>query len=231
MGGTVEVKSKINSGTEVTVMLPLQGAAENDEVLKKPAVRYEMFAGKHALLIEDNDINAEIALLLLGDAGVITDRAADGKAGLEMFAGSTDGYYDFILMDIRMTGALVKPLDLGADIVVSSLTKFANGHSDAVCGAVTGAAKYVDKAYELQVLLGTQSDPFSSWLVCRGIRTLNLRVRKQAENAAALAKMFEESEYVEAVYHPSLESHPQHGLWELNMSAIISRKRTMRYRI
>lgn len=102
MGGTVEVKSKINSGTEVTVMLPLQGAAENDEVLKKPAVRYEMFAGKHALLIEDNDINAEIALLLLGDAGVITDRAADGKAGLEMFAGSTDGYYDFILMDIRM---------------------------------------------------------------------------------------------------------------------------------
>jgi Cystathionine beta-lyases/cystathionine gamma-synthases len=117
-----------------------------------------------------------------------------------------------IIDNTFMTGALVKPLDLGADIVVSSLTKFANGHSDAVCGAVTGAAKYVDKAYELQVLLGTQSDPFSSWLVCRGIRTLNLRVRKQAENAAALAKMFEESEYVEAVYHPSLESHPQHEL-------------------
>ena len=131
MGGTVEVKSKINSGTEVTVMLPLQGAAENDEVLKKPAVRYEMFAGKHALLIEDNDINAEIALLLLGDAGVITDRAADGKAGLEMFAGSTDGYYDFILMDIRMpvmngfeAAAAIRGMDRtdAADVPVIAMT-------------------------------------------------------------------------------------------------------------
>ena len=61
-----------------------------------------------------------------------------------------------------MTGALARPLKMGADLVVNSLTKFANGHSDAVCGAVTGSAKYVDKAYELQVLLGTQSDPFSS---------------------------------------------------------------------
>lgn len=116
-----------------------------------------------------------------------------------------------IIDNTFMTGALAKPLEMGADIVVNSLTKFANGHSDAVCGALTSSQKYVDKAYELQVLLGTQSDPFSSWLVCRGIRTLDLRIKKQAENVAALAKMFEASPYVEKVYHPSLESHPQHN--------------------
>ena len=109
-----------------------------------------------------------------------------------------------------MTGALVKPLKLGADLVVNSLTKFANGHSDAVCGAVTGSAELIKKVYSFQVLLGTQSDPFSSWLTMRGMRTLDLRIKKQSENAAALAAALEKSEYVLKVYHPSLESNPNH---------------------
>lgn len=111
-----------------------------------------------------------------------------------------------------MTAALCRPLDLGADIVVNSLTKFANGHSDAVCGALTGRADLVAKAYHLQVLLGTQADPFSSWLVQRGIRTMDLRVPKQAENASALAHALAKSLYVLKVNHPSLENHPQHEL-------------------
>jgi len=111
-----------------------------------------------------------------------------------------------------MTAALCKPLDFGADIVVNSLTKFANGHSDAVCGALTGKKELVQKAYNLQVLLGSQSDPFSSWLVERGMRTMELRVKKQAENAAALAAALDKSEYVLKVYHASIESHPQHEL-------------------
>lgn len=109
-----------------------------------------------------------------------------------------------------MTGALVQPLKLGADIVVNSLTKFANGHSDSVCGAVTGRSELIQKIYNLQVLLGTQSDPFSSWLTCRGIRTLELRIKKQSENAAALASALEKCPYVKKVNHPSLASHAQH---------------------
>lgn len=109
-----------------------------------------------------------------------------------------------------MTGALVKPLKLGADLVVNSLTKFANGHSDAVCGAITGSAELIKKIYSMQVLLGTQSDPFSSWLTMRGMRTLELRIKKQSENAAALAEALEKSNYVLKVYHPSLESNPGH---------------------
>ncbi len=111
-----------------------------------------------------------------------------------------------------MTAALCRPLDLGADVVVNSLTKFASGHSDVVCGAATGRADLIQKAYNLQLLLGTQADPFSSWLAERGIRTLELRVKKQAENAAALAKFLDASPYVLKVNHCSLPNHPQHKL-------------------
>lgn len=117
-----------------------------------------------------------------------------------------------IIDNTFMTGALVKPLKLGADIVVNSLTKFYNGHSDATAGSATGRADLIKKVFAVQQLMGNQASPFDSWLVSRSIRTLELRVKKQSDNATALAKMFEESPYVKAVYHPSLESCPQHEL-------------------
>lgn len=109
-----------------------------------------------------------------------------------------------------MTGVLARPLELGADLEVISLTKFANGHSDAVAGAVVGPADLVKKCYALQVVLGTQADPFSSWLVCRGMRTMKLRVEQQDKNAIALAAALEKSPYVKTVHHASLESNPYH---------------------
>ena len=118
----------------------------------------------------------------------------------------------FIVDNTFMTGALVQPLKFGADIVVNSLTKFANGHSDVVCGAATGKSELIKKIYELQVLLGTQSDPFSSWLTVRGMRTLELRIKKQCENASALALELEKSPYVLKVNHPSLVNNPYHNL-------------------
>ncbi|MFI3212369.1 MAG: PLP-dependent aspartate aminotransferase family protein [Eubacteriales bacterium] len=118
----------------------------------------------------------------------------------------------FIVDNTFMTGALIQPLKFGADIVVNSLTKFANGHSDAVCGAVTGKAEIIKKIYDLQVLLGSQADPFTSWLICRGVRTLNLRIKKQSANALALAKALEVSPYVKKVFYPGLEKHPQHDI-------------------
>ncbi len=118
----------------------------------------------------------------------------------------------FIVDNTFMTGALIQPLKFGADIVVNSLTKFANGHSDAVCGAVTGKADVIKKIYDLQVLLGSQADPFTSWLICRGIRTLDLRIKKQSANALALAKALESSPYVKKVFYSGLENHPQHDI-------------------
>lgn len=111
-----------------------------------------------------------------------------------------------------MTGALVRPLSLGADLVVNSLTKFANGHSDALCGAATGSKKMIAKLYHTQILLGTESPVFDTWLTARGIRTLDLRIKKQAANAAAIASALENNPYVKRVFHPSLLSSPYHEL-------------------
>lgn len=111
-----------------------------------------------------------------------------------------------------MTGCLAKPLAMGADMVVISLTKFANGHSDAVTGAIAGSSARVKACHHLQVLLGSQADPFSSWLTCRGMRTMELRIKKQAENALALAKALEQSPYVKKVFYAGLSSSPNHAL-------------------
>lgn len=111
-----------------------------------------------------------------------------------------------------MTPVAFRPIEHGADITINSLTKFANGHSDAVCGSVTGSADLIQNAYNFQVLLGTSADAFTSWLVQRGMRTMALRVEKQMSNATKLAKALEECPYVLKVNHPSLESHKQHKL-------------------
>lgn len=109
-----------------------------------------------------------------------------------------------------MTGALVRPLSLGADLVVNSLTKFANGHSDALCGSITGSKEMMEKIYHMQILLGTESPVFDTWLTMRGIRTLELRIQKQSDNAAALAAALEKNPHVKRVFHPSLPSSPYH---------------------
>lgn len=118
----------------------------------------------------------------------------------------------FVVDNTFMTSVGVRPLRLGADIVVNSLTKFANGHSDAVCGAATGKQECIDMIHANQVLLGGTADAFTSWLVQRGMRTMQLRVEKQMHNAAKLAAALEQSPYVKKVYHPSLQTHPQHAI-------------------
>ncbi len=118
----------------------------------------------------------------------------------------------FVVDNTFMTSVGIRPLKHGADLVVNSLTKFANGHNDAICGAVTGRAELVQEAYRYQVLLGNAADAFTSWLVQRGMRTMALRVEKQMSNAAKLAKALAASPYVLKVNHPSLPDHPQHGL-------------------
>jgi cystathionine beta-lyase/cystathionine gamma-synthase len=110
------------------------------------------------------------------------------------------------------TSVAMKPLELGADASINSLTKFANGHSDAVAGSVTASRQIIQKAYELQVLLGTTGDPFTAWLCQRGIRTMDLRVQKQMDNATKLAAALDANPHVLKVNYPTLESHPQHEL-------------------
>jgi len=111
------------------------------------------------------------------------------------------------------------PLDLGADMVMHSLTKYINGHSDVVGGAIMlSDNEQYDKLWYLQNSIGPSQSPFDSWLVLRGVKTLALRMRAHASNAIEIAKFLEAHPKVDKVIYPGLESHPQHELAKRQMS-------------
>jgi cystathionine beta-lyase/cystathionine gamma-synthase len=112
-----------------------------------------------------------------------------------------------------------QPLKLGADIVVHSTTKYINGHSDVIGGAIV---LNDEEAYEsikfFQNAAGGVPSPFDSWLTLRGIKTLAVRMRQHEENARTVAKFLAEHPRVEKVYYPGLPSHPDHELAKRQMS-------------
>jgi cystathionine gamma-lyase/cystathionine beta-lyase/cystathionine gamma-lyase/homocysteine desulfhydrase len=112
-----------------------------------------------------------------------------------------------------------RPLELGADVVVHSTTKYLNGHSDGVGGAlVVNDAELAGQLYFLQNGAGAILSPFDSWLVLRGIKTLAVRMRQHDANGRAVASFLAEHPRVERVYYPGLGSHPQHELARRQMT-------------
>ena len=112
-----------------------------------------------------------------------------------------------------LSPALQQPLTLGADVVVHSTTKYINGHSDVVGGAVIAREPEVaEKLKWWGNCLGLTGAPFDSWLTLRGLRTLSARLRVHQENAAALADLLDQHPAVTQVFYPGLASHPQHAL-------------------
>ncbi len=113
---------------------------------------------------------------------------------------------------------LQNPLDLGADIVIHSLTKFINGHSDVVGGAIiTRDDKLHQRLRQVLINLGGTMDPHQAWLILRGVKTLALRVEKSQENAIKLAHFLQGHPRVGWVNYPGLESHPQYELAKKQM--------------
>ncbi|MDQ7054174.1 MAG: PLP-dependent aspartate aminotransferase family protein [candidate division KSB1 bacterium] len=106
-----------------------------------------------------------------------------------------------------------RPLELGADLVLHSTTKYINGHSDVIGGVVvTGRDDLAERLAFLQNAAGGVPSPFDCWLVLRATKTLALRMRAHAENALRIAKFLVEHPRVERVLYPHLPSHPQHEL-------------------
>ncbi len=141
----------------------------------------------------------------------VVSNPTDHLADIEALAKLAHQAGALLMIDNTFTTPIaVKPLVLGADIVIHSLTKYINGHSDALAGSITLKDEAVfQKIHTIRMLTGTSGCPFSAWLVYRGIHTLDLRVRKQMENAALLAEFLESHSAVLATNHPSLSSHPQ----------------------
>lgn len=112
-----------------------------------------------------------------------------------------------------MTPFLQRPLELGADIVCHSTTKYLNGHSDVVGGAVVvGTDELRQKLAFLQNAVGAVPSPMDSFFVLRGTKTLHIRMQRHEENARAIAPWLESHPQVAKVIYPGLESHPQHAL-------------------
>jgi len=111
------------------------------------------------------------------------------------------------------TPYLQRPLELGADIVVHSTTKYLGGHSDVVGGfAATNDPTIAERLYFLQKSLGAIPGPFDAWLVLRGIKTLAVRMRQHCENARAVAGFLDRHPRVERVLYPGLPTHPGHTI-------------------
>jgi len=111
-----------------------------------------------------------------------------------------------------------RPLDLGADITVHSVTKYLGGHSDVVMGVLaTNSQDLYTRLKFLQNSIGAVPAPFDCYLALRGVKTLHLRMKAHASNAQAVAEYLEKEPHVESVVYPGLPSHPQHALAKKQM--------------
>ena len=147
-------------------------------------------------------------LLQIADIRALAQIAHDGKAVLV-----ADGTF--------ATPALQRPLELGADVVMHSTTKYLGGHSDVQGGAVAFARRdaWFDAVEHVRSILGGVASPFNSWLVLRGIRSLPARMRVHCENASLVAEFLAGHERVEATHYPGLPSDPGHAVARTQMSA------------
>lgn len=145
-------------------------------------------------------------LLTLVDIAAVVERA---KAhGLKVIVDNT-----------FMSPYFQSPLDLGADVVVHSCTKYIGGHSDVIMGvAMTRDAETAERLHFIQKSVGAVPGPMDCFLVLRGTKTLGIRMREHARNAGIIAKWLESHPNVERVIYPGLESHPQHALAKRQMS-------------
>lgn len=116
------------------------------------------------------------------------------------------------------TPILQKPLALGADVVIHSATKYLGGHSDVTAGAVIGARKWIDPIRTMMIQSGGCLDPGAAYLLLRGMKTLELRVRRSCESALTIASWLSMNAKVERVMYPGLPEHESHALATRQMS-------------
>jgi len=117
------------------------------------------------------------------------------------------------------TPYLQQPLDLGADIVMHSATKYLGGHSDLVMGALmVKDAKLAEELHFIQFAAGAVAGPMDSFLALRGIKTLHIRMQRHCENGKAVAAYLLNHDKIKEVYYPGLESHPNHDVAKKQMS-------------
>lgn len=110
-----------------------------------------------------------------------------------------------------------QPLNLGADMVVHSATKYFGGHADVTAGVVIGDQRFISELYETRKLLGGILDPHAAWLLIRGLKTLEVRMRRHNENGMEVARFLSKHPKIKEVLYPGLSSHPQYRIAKKQM--------------
>jgi len=111
----------------------------------------------------------------------------------------------------------LRPLEHGADVVIHSATKYLNGHHDVLGGIVCGTASYIEEVRQKMMLWGQAPDPFAAWLLERGLRTLDVRIKRHNENAMQVAEWCATQKEIRAVHYPGLPTHPDHDVAKSTM--------------
>ena len=111
-----------------------------------------------------------------------------------------------------------RPAEFGIDLIMHSGTKYLAGHSDLICGVVSGNSSLIDKIHSTRTTLGNCMDPHASWMLIRGLKTLAVRVARQNDNALRVAEFLSRHAKVGRVHYPFLKSHPQHAIAREQMS-------------
>ena len=196
-------------------------------------------ANEKILVVDDDKNICELLRLYLVKEGYNVTMVHDGSAALTEF---DKQHPDLVLLDVMMpvmdgwevcrkirakdntpiimltakgeTYDKVLALELGADVVVHSATKYLNGHGDVIAGFVVGSAAFCTEVrmFGLKDMTGAVMDPFTSFLILRGLKTLEIRMQKHCANAKAVAEFLYNHPAVEKVYYPGLIDHPGHDI-------------------
>lgn len=118
------------------------------------------------------------------------------------------------------TPYITRPIEMGADIVVHSATKYLNGHGDVIAGFVVGTQEFINKVrlFGIKDMTGASLSPFNAYLISRGLKTLEIRMEKHCQNAMEIAQFLESHPAVETIYYPGLPSFPQYELAQKQMT-------------
>ncbi len=207
----------LGAGSHIISTASVYGPAR--VVLEKDFSRF----GVEADFINTSDVNAILSaikkntkVLYLETPANPTMEISDIKACAEIAK-----KHNLILVvdNTFATPYLQKPIDLGADVVLHSVTKFINGHADIVGGIIVAKEKILyDKIRHSMVYMGCNMDPHQAYLVMRGVKTLALRVERNQENAIKVADFLEKHPKIAWIKYPGLKSHPQYELAKKQMS-------------
>ncbi len=170
--------------------------------------------GVEVTFVDPTDLEAVEQELAVAPARVLYAETISNPtivvADLERLAELAHGHDALLVVDNTFASPyLCRPLELGADIVVESATKWLSGHSDVLAGAVAGSRAWVERVRDVAIDTGGIAAPFSAFLVLRGMQTLHVRMDRHSASALALAQQLERAPGVSSVVYPGLLSHPQ----------------------